>query len=133
MVNSSQTYTVSGTVQTAEFEIESSNGGGNNDWTTLTNLGSADGQQGSTSYTITELLTVCGSANSIEIKVEGDNWGTITLIAMTNDNIAWGNELKSSSTTITVSKSQLQSWQNNGYNKVLMQNPSSSVQAKPAQ
>lgn len=26
MVNSSQTYTVSGTVQTAEFEIESSNG-----------------------------------------------------------------------------------------------------------
>lgn len=108
-------------------------GGNNNDWTTLTNLSSAGGQQGSTSYTIAELLTVCGSANSIEIKVEGDNWGTITLIPMTNDNIAWGNELKSSSTTITVSKSQLQSWQNNGYNKVLMQNPSSSVQAKPAQ
>ena len=109
------------------------NGGNNNDWTTLTNLGSAGDQQGSTSYTIAELLTVCGSANSIEIKVEGDNWGIIKLIPMTNDNIAWGNVLESSSTTITVSKSQLQSWQNNGYNKVLMQNPSSSVQAKPAQ
>ena len=118
---------------TFDLIVKEANGGGNNDWTTLTNLGSAGGQQGSTSYTIAELLTVCGSANSIEIKVEGDNWGTITLIAMTNDNIAWGNELKSSSTTITVSKSQLQSWQNNGYNKVLMQNPSSSVQAKPAQ
>lgn len=112
------------------FIVTSSN---NNDWTTLTNLGSAGDQQGSTSYTIAELLTVCGSASGIDIKVEGDNWGTITLIPMTNDNIAWGNELKSSSTTITVSKSQLQSWQNNGYNKVLMQNPSSSVQAKPAQ
>lgn len=108
-------------------------GSNNNDWTTLTNLGSAGDQQGSTSYTIAELLTVCGSASGIDIKVEGDDWGAITLIPMTNDNIAWGNELKSSSTTITVSKSQLQSWQNNGYNKVLMQNPSSSVQAKPAQ
>lgn len=96
-------------------------------------MGSAGGQQGSTSYTIAELLTVCGSASGIDIKVEGDGWGSITLIPMANDNIAWGNELKSSSTTITVSKSQLQSWQNNGYNKVLMQNPSSYVQAKPAQ
>ena len=108
---------------------------GNNDWTTLTNLGSADGQQGSTSYTITELLTVCGSASGIEIKVEGDGWGSITLIPMTNDNIAWNHALtqQSSSTTITVSKTDLQSMQNLGFDKVLMQNPSSSVQAKPAQ
>jgi len=120
------------TVETLLLSSQSINGG-NNDWTTLTNLGSAGDQQGSTSYTIAELLTVCGSASGIDIKVEGDGWGVITLIPMTNDNIAWGNELKSSSTTITVSKSQLQSWQNNGYNKVLMQNPSSSVQAKPAQ
>ena len=110
-------------------------GSNNNDWTTLTNLGSADGQQGSTSYTIAELLTVCGSASGIEIKVEGDGWGSITLIPMTNDNIAWNHALtqQSSSTTITVSKTDLQSMQNLGFDKVLMQNPSSSVQAKPAQ
>lgn len=111
------------------------NGGNNNDQTTLTNLGSADGQQGSTSYTIAELLTVCGSASGIDIKVEGDGWGSITLIPMTNDNIAWNHALtqQSSSTTITVSKTDLQSMQNLGFDKVLMQNPSSSVQAKPAQ
>lgn len=111
------------------------NGGGNNDWTTLTNLDSAGGQQGSTSYTIAELLTVCGSASGIDIKVEGDGWGSITLIPMTNDNIAWNHALtqQSSSTTITVSKTDLQSMQNLGFDKVFMQNPSSSVQAKPAQ
>ena len=108
-------------------------------WTTLTNLGSAGDQPGSTSYTIAELLTVCGSASGIDIKVEGDNWNTITLIAMLDNAIQWDNNhdrgtmLESSSTTITVNKTKLQEWQNAGYNKVLMTNPSSSVQARPVQ
>ena len=109
------------------------------DWTTLTNLGSAGDQPGSTSYTIAELLTVCGSASGIDIKVEGDNWNKITLIAMLDNAIQWDNNhdrgtmLESSSTTITVNKTKLQEWQNAGYNKVLMTNPSSSVQARPVQ
>lgn len=117
----------------------SGNTGNTGDWTTLTNLGSAGDQPGSTSYTIAELLTVCGSASGIDIKVEGDNWNKITLIAMLDNAIQWDNNhdrgtmLESSSTTITVNKTKLQEWQKAGYNKVLMTNPSSSVQARPVQ
>ena len=117
------------------FIVTSSN---NNDWTTLTNLG-AHPEQGGSSYTIAQLLTVCGSASQMEIQVEGDNWNTITLIAMLDNEIQWDNNrdrgtmLESSSTTITVNKTKLQEWQNAGYNKVLMTNPSSSVQARPVQ
>ncbi len=107
-------------------------------WTTLTNLG-AHPDNGGSSYTIDQLLTVCGSASQMEIKVEDDNWNTITLIAMLDNEIQWDNNrdrgtmLESSSTTITVNKTKLQEWQNAGYNKVLMTNPSSSVQARPVQ
>lgn len=107
-------------------------------WTTLTNLG-AHPDNGGSSYTIAQLLTVCGSASQMEIQVEDDNWNTITLIAMLDNEIQWDNNrdrgtmLESSSTTITVNKTKLQEWQNAGYNKVLMTNPSSSVQARPVQ
>lgn len=98
------------------------------DWTILT----ADNQS---NFTIAKLLEICGSANSIEIKVEGDNWGTITLIPVNNNEVAWQHALtqQSSSTTITVSKTDLQSMQNLGFDKVFMQNPASSVQARPVQ
>lgn len=112
-----------------------SNGGsGYGNWTDLTNLGQVNNS--GSSYTIDELLQVCGSASKIEIKVEGDDWGGITLFAMTNDEIHWDNDgtlgtmLKSTSTTITVSKAKLQEWKNAGRNKVYMQNPSTSVQAR---
>ena len=97
------------------------------DWTTLT----AD----NSNFTIANLLEICGSANSIEIKVEGDDWGGITLIPVKNNEVAWQHELtqQSSSTTITVSKTVLQSMQNLGFDKVYMQNPASSVQARPVQ
>ena len=113
-----------------------SSGGGS--WTTLTNLG-AHPEHGGSSYTIAQLLTVCGSASQMEIQVEDDNWNTITLIAMLDNEIQWDNNrdrgtmLESSSTTITVNKTKLQEWQNAGYNKVFMQNPASSVQARPVQ
>ena len=103
----------------------------------MTNLG-AHPDHGGSSYTIAQLLTVCGSASGIDIKVEGDNWNTITLFAMDNE-IQWDNDrdrgtmLESSSTTITVNKTKLQEWQNAGYNKVFMLNPASSVQARPVQ
>ena len=115
----------------------SGNTGNTGDWTTLTNLG-AHPDHGGSSYTIAQLLTVCGSASGIDIKVEGDNWNTITLFAMDNE-IQWDNDrdrgtmLESSSTTITVNKTKLQEWQNAGYNKVFMLNPASSVQARPVQ
>ncbi len=112
-----------------------SNGGsGYGNWTDLTNLGQVNNS--GSSYTIEELLQICGSASKIEIKVEGDDWGGITLFAMTNDEIHWDNDgtlgtkLKSTSTTITVSKAKLQEWKNAGRNKVYMQNPSTSVQAR---
>lgn len=109
---------------------------GNGEWTTLTSLGEVSGQ-GSSSYTIAALLQVCGSASAIEIKADGDVWNSIQLFAMTNDNqVSWDNDgilgtkLTSSSTTITVSKATLQDWQNKGYTKVYMHNPSTSVQAR---
>ena len=112
-----------------------SNGGsGYGNWTDLTNLGQVNNS--GSSYTIEELLQICGSASKIEIKVEGDDWGGITLFAMTNDEIHWDNDgtlgtrLHSDSTTITVSKAKLQEWKNAGRNKVHMQNPSTSVQAR---
>lgn len=112
-----------------------SNGGsGYGNWTDLTNLGQVNNS--GSSYTIEELLQICGSASKIEIKVEGDDWGGITLFAMTNDEIHWdnngdlGTRLHSDSTTITVSKAKLQEWKNAGRNKVHMQNPSTSVQAR---
>lgn len=112
-----------------------SNGGsGYGNWTDLTNLGQVNNS--GSSYTIDELLQVCGSASKMEIKVEGDDWGGITLIAMTNDEIHWDNDgtlgtrLHSDSTTITISKAKLQEWKNAGRNKVYMQNPSTSVQAR---
>lgn len=107
--------------------------GGNGDWTTLTSLGNAN-NNGSGSYSIATLLDICGNASSIELTVEGDSWGSITLIAMNGDAIAWNDAshtLSSSTTTITISKNTLQSWQNEHYDKVLMQNPSSSTKARP--
>ena len=82
-----------------------------------------------------DLLTACSSSEQLEFEVIGNSWSEIHLYAKmsSNSDPEWGKlvENKTSATSITISKSTLQSWKDSGCNQIYMQNPASSVKVRP--
>ena len=107
-------------------------GSGGTAWTTLTAVGSRDGGP---IYNLDDLLTACSSSEQLEFEVIGNSWSEIHLYAKmsSNSDPEWGKlvENKTSATSITISKSTLQSWKDSGCNQIYMQNPASSVKVRP--